>query len=276
MTREHDPSLRRILAAVDASPLSLAGLRLAARLARRLGAELTALYVEDVNLVRAAAYPRAYVYSLLTATQRPLEASVIEQAFRFQATLARRALDDAMAAFELAASLETRRGAVAREMLAAAQEADLLVLGWSGRHGPAGEIGSTARAVLARAGGPVLLLRREPPAEAGVVAVVEPGAAGRAAMALAARLAAREAPLDVVVLAAEPEGGDAAAMLGEARARAGAHPGGGEAMALPMAPAEALSRLLAARPGWLVVTTPDLRHRLDGEGHALLIARQAE
>ncbi|MGD9028912.1 MAG: universal stress protein, partial [Anaerolineae bacterium] len=59
--REQDEELtiRRILIALDASSHSIAALRAAARLASSLEAELHGLFVEDINLLRAAGLPMA-------------------------------------------------------------------------------------------------------------------------------------------------------------------------------------------------------------------------
>ncbi|MBF0394019.1 MAG: universal stress protein, partial [Alphaproteobacteria bacterium] len=58
---------RRILVAVDASPLSLDALDTAARMARRQGAELAVLHVEDINLSRLSNHPHVMAVSLVSA-----------------------------------------------------------------------------------------------------------------------------------------------------------------------------------------------------------------
>jgi K+-sensing histidine kinase KdpD len=52
-------TIRRILVALDASPDSLAALKTAADLARRMEAELMGLFVEDIELLRMADSPYA-------------------------------------------------------------------------------------------------------------------------------------------------------------------------------------------------------------------------
>ena len=49
--RELEPTIRRILVALDASPHSLAALEAASELADALKAELVGIFVEDVNLL---------------------------------------------------------------------------------------------------------------------------------------------------------------------------------------------------------------------------------
>ena len=52
--RELEPTIRRILVALDASPHSQAALQAASELAAALKAELVGIFVEDVNLLHLA------------------------------------------------------------------------------------------------------------------------------------------------------------------------------------------------------------------------------
>ena len=73
------PAIRRILVALDASTHSLAALETAAGLAARLEAELVGLFVEDINLLRAAELPFARETSFYSSSLRPLERGELEQ-----------------------------------------------------------------------------------------------------------------------------------------------------------------------------------------------------
>lgn len=64
----------RVLIALDANLRSLDALRLAAELAARLEAELLALFVEDVNLIRLAGLPFAREVDRSSAVERQLAA----------------------------------------------------------------------------------------------------------------------------------------------------------------------------------------------------------
>jgi len=118
-------------------------------------------------------------------------------------------------------------------VLAAAEDADLVVLGAAGHGRPArSAVGETARAAAARAGTPVLLLARGARLGDGVVAVDDGTPAGTRAVAAARRLAPEGRPPAIVCTG---EGGDLAivdaiARLGPAlvviAALASAAPGG--------------------------------------------------
>jgi len=84
--------IRRILVAVDASPLSLAAADLACRLSGRLGAPVDALFVEDINVVRLVAHPFVHTISLAAARRQAADDTLIGKALELQAVAARRAL----------------------------------------------------------------------------------------------------------------------------------------------------------------------------------------
>ncbi|WP_142848861.1 universal stress protein [Telmatospirillum sp. J64-1] len=206
-------AFHRIVVAVDASPLSLMALEASAALAQRSHAELTALFIEDVNLLRLASYPEAYSYSLTTAQRRSLEADVVAQAMKLQQAAARRALDDAARRFGLTARFEARRGLIAPEMIQASAACDLLVAGWSGRPGlPLGRrarLGTVARALLGKAAAPVFLLRHSLRSHDPVLVAYDGSAAARRALDLAAALAAQsDGDLEILIPAADPASAD--------------------------------------------------------------------
>ena len=185
---------RRILVAIDASPLSLAALDAGIGLASRLGAELDAVFVEDINIVRLVAHPYVHTFSRAVASRQSMDDGLIEKMLELQLVAARRAVEGR-------AGFVVRRGRVEAELLEAATNADLVCLGWSGRAEPGGRprLGAVARAVLAGAAPSVLLSRRAGPGP--VVVWWQDGAAGLRALALAAVLASPEGTVDMVVAA---------------------------------------------------------------------------
>ncbi len=155
---DREEAIRRILVALDASPHSLAALRAAAELASRLDAELLGLYVEDIALLRLSEHPFAREVTFFS-TPRQFDRQQAEQQLRGQARAARRALQSHAERARLRWSFRVVQGVVPDELLNAALEADLTVLGkvgWSRRR----RLGSTARNVVLQISRPILLLEQ--------------------------------------------------------------------------------------------------------------------
>jgi len=191
--RSDEWAVQRILVALDASYHSLAALEAAAELAASLGAELSGLFVEDVNLLRLASSPvaREVRYPFVSAGR--MDRAGMERGLRAQAVQARRALAAACEPRRIKWSFRVTRGEVAGEVLAAASEADLLTLGRASR--PLirqVRLGSTARAATAQDRCSVLLLRRDMRIAPPVVVVYDGSPTARKALAWAARLAQRK------------------------------------------------------------------------------------
>jgi nucleotide-binding universal stress UspA family protein len=196
-------SIRRILVALDASPHSQAALDAAVELATRFQAELAGLFVEDQNLLRLAGLPFVSEVGIFTATRRRMDSEQIERQIRVQSRRVRQIFTVTTEQARLHGSFRVVRGAVLQEVLNAADDADVLVLGKAGwslfRHG---QLGSTVRGLLPERYGLTLILHQDnclgPP-----LAVLYDGspASGRALLA-AASLNARldEAPALIVLL----------------------------------------------------------------------------
>lgn len=153
--------VRRILVAVDASPYSVTALEAAVDLAMRFQAELLGLYVEDINLVRLAQLPFAREVGLFSAEVRRLDVSEVERQMRGQQVHVRRIFQGTSERAQVHGSFRVTRGSVTQEVAMAASAADVLVLGRAGwsllRRG---RLGTTARAIVARAPSMALLLPR--------------------------------------------------------------------------------------------------------------------
>jgi nucleotide-binding universal stress UspA family protein len=205
--RNDELAIRRILVALDASYHSLAALEAAAEIAASLEAELQGLFVEDVNLLRAARSPatREVRYPFDAAAR--LDQARMERALRAQAARARRAIAAACEQRQIKWSFRVVRGEVAREVLAAATEADLLSLGKASR--PLirkVRLGSTARAAAVQGPHCVLLLQRDVRIQAPVMVIYDDSPTARRALALAARLAQKMGRyVDVLLLASATE-----------------------------------------------------------------------
>jgi nucleotide-binding universal stress UspA family protein len=153
------PFVRRILVAVDASHHSIAALEAAVNLATRFHAELLGLYVEDINLLRLAELPFAREVGQFSAVVRRLNVPEVERQIRVQTVRVRRIFESRTGRAQVQWSFRVTRGSVPQEVVTAAYDADLLVLGragWSLLR--KGRLGTTARAIVARSPSMALLL----------------------------------------------------------------------------------------------------------------------
>jgi nucleotide-binding universal stress UspA family protein len=152
--------IERILVAVDASPHSLAALEAAVDLAARFKAELAGLFVEDENLLRLAELPFLSEIGMFTATRRRIDGQELERQMRVQRRRVRRVFTLTTQRAHVRWSFRVARGAVLSEVLTAASEADVLVLGQAGwsllRRG---RLGSTVRGLLPERFGLTLILK---------------------------------------------------------------------------------------------------------------------
>lgn len=197
--------IRRILVALDASHHSLAALEAAAELAASLEAELQGLFVEDINLLRAAGSPVAREVRYPYVAGERLDQARMERQLRAQATQAQRALAATCERRRIKWSFRVVRGEVTAQVLEAAMEADLLSLGKASR--PLIQrirLGSTARAAAARSPRSVLLIQSDAVVRPPVVIVYENSRASRRALLMAAQLAQKQGEYLSVLILAHP------------------------------------------------------------------------
>lgn len=198
-----DLIIRRILVALDASPHSLAALEAAVELAARFRAELLGLFVEDVNLLRLAELPFAREVGFFSATRRRLDTVEIERQLRVRAKRVQRTFTVTIERREVRGSFRVARGVITSELLAAASEADVLILGKAGWSlARRRRLGSTARAVLSKAPSSTLILQRGTRLGLPALVVYDGSPLARKALATAASLVEGEdGPLTVLLLA---------------------------------------------------------------------------
>jgi nucleotide-binding universal stress UspA family protein len=199
MAEEESFAARRILVAIDASSASLDALEAAATLAARLGSALAGLFVEDEELLRLAALPFGDIVRSPGGERERLDRASVEASLRAVASHAREVLERTASSHRVTCSFRVTRGLVVHEVLAAAKDADLVVLGAGGYGRSArGAVGETARAAAARAPTSVLLLARGARLGDGIVAVDDGTPAGTRAVAAARRLAPEGRPPAIV------------------------------------------------------------------------------
>lgn len=205
--------IRRILVALDGSPESGAALAAAARLGIAAGAEISGLFIEDIELLRLAGLPFAREAGLSSGVFRRLETADVERRFRVAAERAHATLRDAASSAALRSSFRVARGRVVPELLAAARDAEVVATGKRSGQGPAGRrLGATARGLIAHLSAPVLVGGvRSFSAGPAVVICAIPGVPPEALEFVALLARAYDAP-EVVVIAGDGGTGPA---LGE-------------------------------------------------------------
>lgn len=202
--RNDEAIFRRILVALDTSHHSLAALEAAVELAATMKAELEGLYVEDVNLLRAAGSPasREVQYPFVSTAQ--LDPRRMERQLRAQASQARRALVAACEQRKVRCTFRIVRGEVAHEVVAAAAEADMLILGRVSR--PLIRrirLGSTALAAAVQAPCCVLLLQRDTGIMPPIMVTYDGSHVSRQALRVAARLARKNGGYLAILIVAD-------------------------------------------------------------------------
>lgn len=166
-------NVRHILVALDGSRQSMAALELATDLAAVAKAELIGLFVEDTRLMRLAESPQARQVLYPSALPHPLHAVTVEDQLRAQAEIARRAMASLANPSHVRWSFQVVRGEVTAEVLAAASEIDILVLGRSGWSLAAHtHLGSTAQNLARHSLRDILLVRRGHPLKRQVLVIV--------------------------------------------------------------------------------------------------------
>jgi nucleotide-binding universal stress UspA family protein len=155
---DDDLKIKRILLALDASTHSLASLDTAAELARRLNAELRGLFVEDIDLLRMAELPFAAEIGGFSLTLRHIRLPDLEMQLRAQASHMRKMMAAVAAREGVPWEFRVVRGPVASEIILAAAECDLIIVGkrgWS----MSKRLGSTVRMIITKGKGLTLVLQ---------------------------------------------------------------------------------------------------------------------
>jgi nucleotide-binding universal stress UspA family protein len=132
--RGGEHGIEQIVVALDPSAHSMAALEAAVRMAGRLGADLQAIFIEDVNIRRLTELPFVQEVGLYTGSCRRVEVQELSRQLRGQAGRMRRRFWVMTRHIETRCTFREIRGRVASEVLSAAAEADVVIVGkgaWS-------------------------------------------------------------------------------------------------------------------------------------------------
>ncbi|NTW54608.1 MAG: universal stress protein [Chlorobaculum sp.] len=197
--------IQSIAVAIDCSPHSKASLEAAAEMAARLKAELIGIFVEDINLLRVAGLPFAEEVRLYSATTTKLDVGELERLLRQQAKQARELLQRTAEARTLRHTFRVLRGMVPEQLMQGAPEADILVLGRSGRSPSCRKgLGSTARTALSECKMNVMLMRPGVTASEGPLLLLYDGTeAAKRALSTALEIAGPTSTLHLLVTEAD-------------------------------------------------------------------------
>jgi nucleotide-binding universal stress UspA family protein len=157
MSEQPEKGGRKFLVALDSSPGSLSALRSAADLAGRMGVELDAIYVEDLNLIRLVGYSFVREVSFYSGTVFDISERRITLMLNSQANEARKALANLGRLENIRTQFAVARGMVPAEVIQAAGQASLLIIGKSG-WSRGRRLGSTTRLAVAQSPRDVLIL----------------------------------------------------------------------------------------------------------------------
>lgn len=183
--------IRRVLVALGSSLEDHSkSLQTGAQLAAALQADLTALYVLDINLIRFAGLPFATELISHSGSERRIDPISIEKELDAQAQWVSRELARLAEQQKLKWTLKTVRGHAETEILAASKQADLLIVGRSAGRMLVNrdQLGSTAAILVTKSQKTVVLLEEQNHWDRVSVVLVENMDAGRKALATAVRL----------------------------------------------------------------------------------------
>lgn len=176
----------RFVVALDASPDARAAFEAACELARRRGAAVTCVFVEDEDALELAAHPHARFVTRSGSQPASAVRDDMERSMRRMGGRVAALVREAASKHQVEATLRTTRGRVVDSLLASSNDADLVLVG-KGRRGPLDDRSPTP-SVTMRATRSVLLLGAGETLGAPLALVDDPSEM-RAVVAAASRLA---------------------------------------------------------------------------------------
>ena len=193
--------IRRILLAVDPSEDGGSAVRTAIDLGVVLNAEIEALFVEDIDLLRTAGLPFTRELQSFSAAPRAVRVGTMEQGLRREAQRMRHLLAQHADTANIAWSFSVARGAAVTELLGRSAGYDLLVVSRLGAAVAATDtLEPLLQSLIAASRCAVLIARGALDPLQPVVAIYEGGERGAKLLDLTLRLAEHNRQAAVVVL----------------------------------------------------------------------------
>ena len=124
---------RRIVVAMDTSPLAELAIEMAAQMADELRGEIEAFFYEDDQLLRLSGLPFVRETGSTSAEGRPLDPLTMQRRLQVKAEEIRRAMARQCCQHKVSWSLTTSRERAARHALQSARHVDLVVIGIESR-----------------------------------------------------------------------------------------------------------------------------------------------
>lgn len=182
--------INRILVALDPRELNRSTLRAAITLAARLDAELNALFVEDINLLRLAELPFAREVVYGSPTGRQINVADMERSLHTQTARLRKLVEGIAQQDQMNIAFEVLRGDIASEVCSASKQSDLLVIGKNTQLLPQNQrLGYITRTILTNASCNLLILQHGATIERPLVVFFDGNETSQHALSLANKLA---------------------------------------------------------------------------------------
>ena len=192
--------IRRILIALDASPASQAALELAADLAVRHKAELVGIYVEDINLLRSAEISFTQEVGEFSAIPRRVDSRQVESEMKAHASRIEAMLSSIAGKANLQWTFRRVRGLIPGELMSAAEDTDLIILGKKG-WSEGKQIGSTAQKLAALSPVQSIILEHKVRPETPVLVIYDGSPSSQNVLKTASRICNPGSTLTILVLA---------------------------------------------------------------------------
>jgi len=182
-------NINRILVALDPSEVNRSTLQAATTLAINLDAELNALFVEDINLLRLAELPFAREVVYGSPTGRQINVADMERSLHTQTVRLRSLVETIAQQNQIKISLDVLRGDVASIVCSASEQSDLLVIGKNTqRLKQSLKVGSIAQTILSSASCNLMVLQHGATIERSVAVFFTGSKASQKALQLAIQL----------------------------------------------------------------------------------------